>query len=108
MELEQLPHTSFEVVPKKGQSVKVFMGRDVEPRHTDFKPSRYGIVQHIITEEVIEVNKKTKEQKVVGTIEIAYIKECAPINTFDVDFFLPEKRCYFVQPVMEIPAPELI
>ena len=90
------PNIQFQQTPKAGQSVMVFMGGDVEPKHMAFKPSRYGIVQHIITEEVIEVNKKTKEQKVVGTIEIAYIKECAPINTFDVDFFLSEKRCYFV------------
>jgi hypothetical protein len=104
---KKLPHTSFEVVPKKGQSIKVFCGRNVEPWHKDFKASRYGIVQHIITEEVKEVNKKTKEQKVIGTIEIAYIKECPPITTFDVDFFFDEKRVYFVQPVMDIPAPKL-
>lgn len=103
----ELKHWKFQVTPKAGQSVKVFIGRDVEAWHKDFKHSRYGIVQHIITEEVKHTDKKTKEETLIGTIEIAYIKECPPINTFDVDFFFEEKRVYFVEPVMDIPAAEL-
>ncbi len=81
----------FQQIPKAGQSVMVFMGADVYPDHKLFQPSRYGIVQHIITEPY------TGSMKGVETIDIAYIKECAPIDTFNVDFFFPEKRVYFVE-----------
>lgn len=107
MKKEKLKHTSFKVVPKKGESVMVFMGRDVEPKHREYKPSQFGIVQNIVTENVTKINKKTKVEKVVGTIEMVYLKECEPINTFDVDFFLPEKRCYFVQKPVEVEKLEL-
>lgn len=84
------PNIQFQQTPKAGQSVMVFMGGDVSPQHKLFQPSRFGIVQHIITE---AYNGSVKG---VETIEIAYIKECAPIKTHEVDYFFPEKRVYFV------------
>lgn len=86
-----MKNIKFQVTPKAGQIVMVFIGADVPPQHKLFQPSRYGVVQHIITEPY------TGSMRGVETIDIAYIKECEPINSWNVDFFLPEKRCYFVQ-----------
>lgn len=89
---KELPkEIKFSVTPKVGQKVMVFCGRDTYPDQKGYLPSRYGIVQHIILEEYKGAKKG------IETVEVAYLKECPPIDTFSVDFFFPFERCYFVE-----------
>lgn len=81
----------FQRTPKKGDVIMVFMCANYERKHPMFKDSRFGIVQHVINEQYKGAAKG------IDAIETLYIKECAPINTAQIDYFLDSDRVYFIE-----------
>lgn len=83
----------FQEVPKPGKKVKVFVGRDVPMRDSDYRAPKYGVV---ISTGFKRITKTVDGKTTATNYQIVHLERCEPLETKDVDYFFDEWRVKFV------------